>query len=361
MKFLLTSGALLISVMSYSQCEKNNETVLLLTSEIQESTEYKINYGSSFKSMVKEELSSCKHLGQGYEFKIQKLQKALSRMTQIDSLTSSTLKKLDETKKKLIAASGDSMYTSIGNAEYDLFKYEIDFNKINNPGAEVIFSDSLLVFRQLNSFREELIYGLTNYSWGEKNFNLNKIGPIQEFESWDHFLFQLDEKLNVESYNYREDKYIVRDIYISLQKSLFKIMGHQNNTLASHLALISVIQSDIISARNLSLMHWKSRVSTGEYTFNMFKVGVSGPSVVKSGEPAELELFLGAINTEANPIVTVESPENAIVKKNDDGTVTIKIPTNKTGNNVISGTVTIKNKSGIPRTFSWTETIEIVE
>ena len=50
------------------------------------------------------------------------------------------------------------------------------------------------------------------------------------------------------------------------------------------------MQQDVLSARALAIAHWKSKVSTGEYSFNKIMPLAYGPVVANAGDDVEFKL-----------------------------------------------------------------------
>ena len=100
----------------------------------------------------------------------------------------------------------------------------------------------------------------------------------------------------------------------------------------------------------------KSKVTTGEFSFNKIQQLVSGPGVATQGEEVELLVTMAAYDSDKNPVVT-SSTGNVEIK---EGVGRIKI---KAGNSdmKINGKVTIVNKFGVPRSRDWEWKVAVVK
>jgi hypothetical protein len=100
----------------------------------------------------------------------------------------------------------------------------------------------------------------------------------------------------------------------------------------------------------------KSKVTTGEFSFNKIQQLVSGPGVATAGEEIELLVTMAAYDSDKNPGVT-SSTGNVEIK---EGIGRIKMKAGMTDMKV-NGTVTIVNKSGVPYKRDWEWKVAIVK
>jgi len=100
----------------------------------------------------------------------------------------------------------------------------------------------------------------------------------------------------------------------------------------------------------------KSKVTTGEFSFNKIQELVSGPGVATSGEEVELLVTMAAYDSDKNPVVT-SSTGNVEVK---DGIGRIKVRAGAS-DMTVNGKVTIVNKSGVPYTKDWQWKVAVVK
>jgi len=119
---------------------------------------------------------------------------------------------------------------------------------------------------------------------------------------------------------------------------------------------LSSMQQDILSARALAMAHLKSKVSTGEYSFNKIVGLAYGPQIANTGDEVELKVMMAAFDSDNQPTVT---GPGAITVANGQGILKTKVAGG--AEMVLSGTVSIKNKSGVAKTENWTHTIKIMK
>ena len=111
-----------------------------------------------------------------------------------------------------------------------------------------------------------------------------------------------------------------------------------------------------MAARAKAVNLLKSKVTTGEFSFNKIQQLVSGPGVATQGEEVELLVTMAAYDSDKNPVVT-SSTGNVEVK---EGIGRIKMKAGMSDMNV-NGKVTIVNKSGVPYTRDWEWKVAIVK
>jgi len=134
-------------------------------------------------------------------------------------------------------------------------------------------------------------------------------------------------------------------------------MTFDHAPLVAGIAALSSLQQDILAARALAMAHYKSKVSTGEYSFNKIVPLAYGPVVANSNEEIELKVMMAAFDSDNQPKVTANT---GTITYPGNGTGVVKINTG--GSTMeLSGTVSIKNKSGVPKTEEWNHTIVIMK
>jgi gliding motility-associated protein GldM len=126
--------------------------------------------------------------------------------------------------------------------------------------------------------------------------------------------------------------------------------------LVGAIASLTALQQEILAARASAVAHIKSRVSTGEYSFNKIVGLAYGPAVANSGDEVELKVMMAAFDTDNQPTVT--GPGAITVA---DGQGIVKVRVSGGAEMPVSGTVSIKNKSGATKTEKWTHTIKIMK
>ncbi len=207
-----------------------------------------------------------------------------------------------------------------------------------------------------------------NYREGEKNNWKLKVKEINAYKDFQDLEKQITKMFNAPGNKVNpEDKEALLSIYQELTKLEYADHHEAKNIhwlgrtfdhapLVGALASLSSLQNEILSARAKAVNLLKSRVTTGEYSFNKIQELVSGPGVATAGEEVELLVTMAAYDSDKNPVVT-SSSGNVEVK---DGIGHIKMKAGMT-DMTVNGKVTIVNKSGIPRSRDWEWKVAVVK
>ena len=294
---------------------------------------------------------------QTYLPKKEKLKYILSKMEVIDNESIKLIQEIDKMKLELLQSSGNKSYKITNKNE--ISPNQFDFSTLINPNQNVQFSTADKLLELVYQFRDVIFNECANYKIGDNSYQLS-LKSIKVTDSVDDFKTQLEQALNVETYNYKEDKQLLFDLYLQLSESAFKIENHnQKSSLIANLSLLSVIQQDILKSRTLANVHWKSKVSTGEIQFDTLFSFVEGPNEVNSGTSSTVKVFLGAMNEFQTPEITVSSPKDAAIIYNEDGTYSLSFSPKEKGKLELKGTIGIRNKSGFLISKQWEKTIEV--
>lgn len=363
-KFFLSLTLLSVVTYSCSQDQKENiipenKTLLFMEEEIQKVNVVQADRGSGFNSDVKSEFFSLRTNIENAA-KSEKLQIVMRKTAMIDSHASKLINYIDQIKYQLINESGEDKKKIILAEKDGVYPDRLNLYNITSPGTRSEIKDSIKLFRQIVAYRDSLIYHCANYDWNSKSYRLANVGSIKNYSNQEEFNALLDAKLNVETYNYREDKYVLKDLYVQLHNSSMNLINQRNNTLLTNLCLLTALQQDILSSRALALANWKSKVSTGEYSFDSITTIVEGPEKVKLGSPTTYKVFIAAKDSEQRPEIVIDSNKDIQITYNEDGTYSLTTTPDKIGTTNLSGTISITNKSGLKRVDKWEKTI-IVE
>lgn len=207
-----------------------------------------------------------------------------------------------------------------------------------------------------------------NYREGEKNNWKLKVKEINAYKDFQDLEKQIKKMFNAPGNKVNpEDMEALVSIYQELTKQEFADHHEAKNIhwlgrtfdhapLVGALASLSSMQNEILAARAKAVNLLKSKVTTGEFSFNKIQQLVSGPGVATAGEEIELLVTMAAYDSDKNPGVTTSSG-NVEVK---DGIGRIKMKAGMSDMNV-KGTVTIVNKSGVPYSRDWEWKVAIVK
>jgi len=250
--------------------------------------------------------------------------------------------------------------------QYDVPMHVIIGEDIKNPSGK-----GLALWTNFNNYRNRIVEMTGSYEWGGKKFVVAPTS-INTFENNADLQAQVEKMVDDQKKgNLKEDRQVLIDLYMGMTKKEKNDVHGQtgvhwigqtfdHSPLVAALASLSSMQQDILSARALSLAHWKSKVSTGEYSFNKIMPLAYGPVVANSGDSINLQVMMAAFDSDNQPKVTVEGVEGATVTYPGNGQGVVKLTA---GGSTMSlkGTVSIKNKSGVEKTEAWEHEVIIMK
>jgi len=348
--------------------------------------------GSGFISDVAGEKGSTKNDAEN-KSKLEKLNYVLKQMALIDDEAAIMIKKIDEIKLDIMAKSGEDVTQTKDKDEetiiwtksdkskgalpirmnlmavqakdqYDVPMHEIIGEDIKNPSGT---GDKL--WNDFNAYRKKIIELTGNYKWGKTNYKVN-VKDINDYKDNADLADQVEKMMDIKTVH-KDDKQVLQDLYMGMtKKEKNDVHGMKDvhwigqtfdhSPLVAAVASLSSMQQDILSARALALAHWKSKVSTGEYSFNKILPLAYGPMVANSGDAIELQVMMAAFDSDNQPKVTIEGYEGATVEYPGNGQGVVKLTTG-VGTMSLKGTVSIKNKSGVEKSDVWTHEIIIMK
>jgi len=350
--------------------------------------------GTGFIADVVEERSSTKEDAENQP-KIVKLDYVLKQMALIDDETSKMIASIDELKIEILKKSGEATETAADKDEefilwvkadpkkalpsrlnlmavqakdqYDVPMYEIIGEDIKNPSGS-----GVKLWKDFNDYRNNLVELVGSYDWNGKPF-VFKAEDINEYENNADLIKKVTAMVDKQKNSIsKDDRQTLIDIYLGMtKKEKNEVHGESgvhwigqtfdHSPLVAAVASLSSMQQDVLSARALALSHWKSKVSTGEYSFNKIAPLAYGPAVVNSGDSIELQVMMAAFDSENQPKVTLdEGFEGAEIVYPGNGQGFVRL---RAGGSTmsLSGTVAIKNKSGATKKENWTHEIIIMK
>jgi gliding motility-associated protein GldM len=362
------------------------DAFVAIEENIQKSNIAHLDRGNGFKGDVNSELKTTPNNAEN-KAKREKLQKILKQMEEVDKITAVMIQDIDKIKMDILEKSGENVKDIKDNDElaliwkkgdgvlptrmnlmavqakdqYDVPMHEIIGEDIKNPTAagKKLWADFL-------KYRADLVKIVGTYKDGGKSFSITP-KDINEFKSNADLAKAVDKMITGSKANVRDDGQVLKDIYINLTKpERLKVhdmegvhwigASFDHSPLVAAVATLSSMQQDILSARAMALAHLKSKVSTGEYSFNKIVGLAYGPSIANTGDEVELKVMMAAFDSDNQPTVT--GPGSITVA---DGQGTLKTKVAGGAEMVLNGTVSIKNKSGVTKTENWTHTIKIMK
>ena len=323
-----------------------------------------------------------------------KIKQYLDLITKIDKETGSMIKFIDDIKLKILEKSGENV-KDFGDKKLDKIiwiKYNskkpllpIRMNldavqakdQFDVPMHEIIGSDikkleadkdGIKLWKKFNAYRKFIVETTGTYKEGDNAKWNVKVKDINTFKDNSDLTSQINKMFNAPGNKVnKEDLAALSSIYEELTKKelndhheqkdihwISKTFDH--SPLVAAIASLSSLENDILAARVKAVNLLKSKVTTGEYSFNKIQELVSGPGVATAGEPIELKVTMAAYDSDNNPVVT--GPGSIVV---ENGIGTVKTNAANNGEMNLSGTVTIFNKAGVPKQRPWSWKVQIVQ
>jgi len=310
-----------------------------------------------------------------------KIKKFLDIISLIDKEAAKVIKEIDDTKLMLMQKAGEDVTTVAADDEkaivwklYDpkdplrparlnlmavQAKDQFDVPMHELVGADVKVLDEtkkgIVIWKLYNNFRKKVVELAGSYQEGEKKYNV-KVKAINEFSN----NLDLEKKVtamikgggNVVN---KEDIEALVGIYQELTKK--EIAKHHeiegvhwlgrtfdHAPMVGALASLSSMQLEILAARAKAINLLKSKVTTGQFSFNKV-IGMAFPSsaVFNPGDEFTMTVFMGAFDSDKQPIV---KPDQGTFVEAKDGMATIKLRAPQQGEMKLTGQVGVADKSG---------------
>mgnify|MGYP000102789583 FL=1 len=371
------------------------DAFVAIEDNIQRGSVTQYDRGETAKGSLIEELSSVTKDEAG-RAKAEKIKKYLGMIDKIDKNVGEFIKYVDELKIELISkVEGPELVKtakpnnkeSIVWKKYDpktpLLPARLYLQAINQKenfdvpmheivGSEISKIDPTKKGKKLwdlfKGLRSSIVEISANYKEGEKSAWKLKVKEINDFKDFQDLEKQIEKMFKAPGNKVNpEDMEALLSIYQELTKQEFADHHEAKNIhwlgrtfdhapLVGALASLSSMQNEILAARAKAVNLLKSKVTTGEFSFNKIQQLVSGPGVATAGEEIELLVTMAAYDSDKNPGVTTSSG-NVEIK---EGIGRIKMKAGMTDMKV-NGTVTIVNKSGVPYSRDWEWKVAIVK
>lgn len=346
--------------------------------------------GEAFRKALVEEMNTTTKDEAGAAKK-KKVKFYLDMISKIDAETAKMIQEIDEIKLEILKKSGENitdvkdkdeltliwkkydkvntpllpirMYLMAVNAkdQYDIPMHEIIGEDIKNPTGI-----GLDLWKNMIKYRKFLTETVGTYKEGEKQWTF-KAKDINNYKEYSELIKEVQKMVKSNKVN-PEDVAVIEQLYSELSKqervSTIEMDGihwigktFDHSPLVAAVASLSAIQQEILSARATAVGHLKSKVSTGEYSFNKIMPLAYGPLIANAGDEVELQVMMAAFDSDNQPAVTSNS--GTITIGNGQGLIKTKVSAGQ--EMVLSGTVAIKNKSGVEKRENWTHTIKIMK
>ncbi len=348
--------------------------------------------GTGFYMDVKSEMASTKDDAEN-KAKREKLQYVLDQMDKIDEVTAKMIQSIDALKLEVLKESGEDVSTVKNKDEGTIIWTKMDKDKPVLPQRmhlmavqakdqydipmHVIIGEDIKnptgkgkkLWDDFNKFRADIVSLTGTYEWGGKKFTVEP-KAINDFKDNQDLTKKVEQMIDATKGNLKEDRQVLIDLYMGMTKREKSTVHDVANVhwigatfdhapLVAALASLSSMQQDVLAARALALAHWKSKVSTGEYSFNKIMPLAYGPVVANSGDDIELQVMMAAFDSDNQPVVTLDGEGGEVTYPgNGQGVVKLKAGSSEM---TLSGTVSIKNKSGVAKTEKWEHKVIIMK
>ena len=319
--------------------------------------------------------------------KREKLQKILKQMDDVNKLSDKLLKNIDEIKLEILEKSGEAVKEYKKDDENTILwekganckpirmnlmavqakdQYDIPMHEIVGEDIKTPTGKGKQLWEDFIKFRSDLVKTVGSYKEGGNAYSIDP-KSINTFKNNADLVKQVSDMVKKSKVNHMDDDQALTDLYINLTKPE-RVKVHDmegihwigatfdHSPLVAAVASLTSLQQDILSARAYALAHLKSKVSTGEYSFNKIMPLAYGPAIANTGDEVELKVMMAAFDSDNQPEVT---GPGAITIEGGQGTLKTKVAGG--AEMVLSGTVSIKNKSGVKKTEKWTHTIKIMK
>ena len=370
------------------------DAFVAIEENIQKANIVQYDRGTGFHNDVKSELSTAN--GAENKGKREKLKYVLKQMELVDDETSKIINTIDILKKKILEESGEDISVvknkdkgSILWSNYDKSKgslptrmnlmavgkkdqYDVPMNIIVGDDIVNISGDGVKLWDDFNNYRNKIVELTGTYMWGGKPFTV-KPDNINNYETNKELGDKVAKMIDKSKGNLKEDRQVLIDLYMGMTKAERNTVNDVSNVhwigatfdhspLVAAVASLSSMQQDVLTARALAMAHWKSKVSTGEYSFNKIMPLAYGNSIANNGDSLGIQVMMAAFDSDNQPIVTVDGFEDQdIVSYPGNGQGVVNMKASGSGEMLITGTVSIKNKSGVKKTEKWEKKVVIMK
>lgn len=365
------------------------DAFVAIEENIQKANIVQVDRGDGFYGDVKEEIQAAK--GPDNAAKKKKLEYVLGQMDKIDKETIDMIEFIDKLKVEILDMAGENTAAYKDKDHLNILWKKSDkakpsrmwlaavqgMDKYDEPMHVMGIAEDIKnptgngaeLWKKLNAYRSKIVELAGSYKMpgSEQSFSISA-KQINDFESNAKLVEEVTKMVKGSKANLKEDQQVLIDLYVGLTKLEKNAVHDQEGVhwigmtfdhapLVAGIAALSSLQQDILSARALAMAHYKSKVSTGEYSFNKIVPLAYGPVVANGGEEIELRVMMAAFDSDNQPKVTSNTGS---ITYPGNGTGVVKVSTG--GSTMeLSGTVSIKNKSGVPKTEKWNHTIIIMK
>jgi len=366
------------------------DAFVAIEANIQKGALTQLQRGDELKSDLTSELASS--TGADEAEKRKKIQNALNSIAEIDKEAQTVIKNVDDAKLLLLEKLGELEPNAKGTPDNKDKILWVKYNKnqpllpsklnltalqakdeFDTPMRELGIKELAdidkngvgmsKVWMPYKNYRKRLIEICGTYSANDKSYTVKINGSVDKFKDNK----DLEKSVNklITSGNKVDESELPElvTIYSELTKMELDKYGHDGDVtenvhwlgrtfyhapMIAALASLSTLQFEVLAARAKAVALIKSRISTGEYSFNKIEA-FARPSVavIESGQKFEVYVSMAAYDTDKPP--TLKDYQGTL-KGVKDGVATLEMTASGSSEMKIRGTVGIANKFG---TMKW--------
>ncbi|MCO5260863.1 MAG: hypothetical protein M9916_12020 [Crocinitomicaceae bacterium] len=368
------------------------DAFVTIEENIQKANIVQADRGTGFMDDVRSEIVASK--GEDQAAKKQKLEFVLGQMKKIDDETASYIALIDKYKLEILKEVGEKVDSYKDKDAESILWLKQDGakptrmnlaaaqgqDKFDEPMRVMGVSESIKVpqgngaelWKKMNELRKKLVEYTGSYKWGESNFSVN-VSEINDFTDNKDLIKKVTDMIDKNTKgNLKEDRQVLIDLYMMLTKKEKNKVHDQEGVhwvgmtfdhvpLVAAIAALSSLEQEALSARALALAHWKSKVSTGEYSFNKIVPLAYGDLIANTGDSAHISVMMAAFDSDNQPKVVVTEGATDYKLETADGQGKLGFKVAGGTEQLLKGTVAIKNKSGVWKTAEWEHKIVIMK
>jgi hypothetical protein len=366
------------------------DAFVAIEANIQKSSMTQLQRGDDLKGELKSELATSKSADEAEKRK--KIQAALKSIAEIDKETQVIIKNVDDAKLLLLEKLGElepnakavpdvkenilwarydasqpllpsklNLTALVAKDEFDTPMRELGIKELEEIDKNGVGMSK--IWEPYKTFRKRLVEICGTYSIPDSSYKVVINGSVDQFKDnkdLEEKVTKLIKKGN--KVNEAELPELVT-IYSELTKMELDKYGHDGDIsdnvhwlgrtffhapMIAALASLSTLQYEALAARAKAVGLVKSRISTGEYSFNKIEA-LARPSiaVAESGDKFEVYVSMAAYDTDKPPKL---KDFQGTLKEIKDGVATVEVTAAGSNEMKIKGTVGIANKMG---TMKW--------
>lgn len=253
--------------------------------------------------------------------KLKKIDYCLTIIDKIDKSTESMIKEIDAIKLDILTKSGEEVTKTVmndkeviywkkgekciparlnlmavnGKDQYDVPMHEIIGEDLKNPTGS-----GLKLWNNYNKFRLDITGLMSTWEFGGQKFGF-KPKAINKFKDNADLTKQIDAMFAKAGASVnKDDKEAIAQVYAELTKNERVDSGEEtglhwigktfdHSPIVAAIASLTAMQQEVLGARASAIALVKSKVSTGEYSFNKIMALAYGPVSVNANEDFEVK------------------------------------------------------------------------